>query len=192
MARGGGREVKDNSGQDMHDVTKDGAAEARLAADELRRRLIKGGVVAVPVIISLQSGTAWALSNCASASSSNGGALNPRPSQSALVSEFGDFSKSPTYTQQRNRQTVTSLTGIPEEKKTGSGKRNDIQSIVNDFAGSGAGMPYPEGPGESVETGDMIHLIVTNGSCWASYCNGPIKGSHAVTIFNDTSPSVCK
>ena len=38
----------------------------------------------------------------------------------------------------------------------------------------------------------MIHLIVTNGSCWVSYCNGPIKGARAVTIFNDTTPSVCK
>ncbi|MGE0668782.1 MAG: hypothetical protein AB7O49_19675 [Sphingomonadales bacterium] len=177
--------------QDPHDVREDGAADARLAADALRRRLLKTGAVAVPVIISLQSGTAWALSSCASERKGNGKPLNPRPSESTLVSEFGDFKDDPTYTQQRNRQTVTSLTGIPE-KKTGQGRKNDIESIVKDFTGSGAGSPYPEGPGESVETGDMIHLMVTNGSCWVSYCNGPIKGSRAVTIFSDTTPSVCK
>lgn len=179
------------SEQEPHEAREEGAVEARLAADVLRRRLIKTGAVAVPVIISLQSGTAWALSSCASARGSNDKPLNPRPSTSTLNSEFGDFSRNPTSTQQRNRQTVTSLTGIPE-RRTGQGRRNDIQSIVNDFSGSGAGGPYPEGPGESVETGDMIHLIVTNGSCWVSYCNGPIKGARAVTIFNDTTPSVCK
>ncbi len=86
---------------------------------------------------------------------------------------------------------MTSLTGLPE-KKTGQGKKNDIESIVADFTGSGAGSAYPEGPGDSVETGDMIHLMVTNGSCWTSYCAGPIKGQRAVTIFSDTTPSVCK
>ncbi len=179
------------SEQETHDVPDEGAAEARRAADMLRRRLIKTGVAAVPVIISLQSGTAWALSSCASQTGKGGKAVNPRPSTSTLISEFGDFSKDPTSTQQRNRQTVTSLTGIPE-KKNGSGRRNDIESIVNDFTGSGAGSPYPEGPGDSVETGDMIHLMVSNGSCWVSYCAGPIKAQRAVSIFSDTTPSVCK
>ncbi len=178
------------SEQESHDIRDDGAVAARLAADGLRRRLIKTGMAAVPVIISLQSGTAWALSSCASERGSDRNALNPRPTTSTLTSEFGNFSKTPSSTQQRNRDLVTSLTGIPEKK---SGKNtNDIESIVKDFVGSGAGSPYPEGPGDSVETGDMIHLMVTNGSCWTSYCAGPIKGTRDVYIYNDTTPSVCK
>ncbi len=168
--------------QDAHEIRPDSGAESREAANQLRRKLIKTGVVAVPVIISLQSGTAWALSSCAS--------KLKRPSNSQLENMFGDFDDGPTSTQRRNRETVTSLTGIPEKKK---GKdRNDIQSIVNDFSGSGARQTYPNGPGDSVETGDMIHLMVTNGSCWTSYCTGPIKRTRDVYIYNDTSPSVCK
>ena len=178
------------SEQEPHDVRDEGAATARLAADVLRRRLIKTGVAAVPVIISLQSGTAWALSSCASERGSDKKALNPRPTSATLTNEFGNFSKTPSSGQQRNRDLVTSLTGIPEKK---SGKNsNDIESIIKYFAGSGAGSPYPEGPGDSVETGDMIHLMVTNGSCWTSYCAGPIKGTRDVYIYNDTTPSVCK
>ncbi|MEN3951491.1 hypothetical protein [Iodidimonas sp. SYSU 1G8] len=170
------------SEQDTHEIRQDSGAESREAANQLRRKIIKTGVVAVPVIISLQSGTAWALSSCAS--------KLKRPSTSQLDSTFGDFSKDPTSTQRRNRETVTSLTGIPEKKK---GKdRHDIESIVNDFSGSGAGRSYPNGPGDSVETGDMIHLMVTNGSCWTSYCSGPIKRTRDVSIYNNTSPSVCK
>ena len=172
------------SEQESHDIREEGAVEARLAADVLRRRLIKTGVAAVPVIISLQSGTAWALSSCA-------GTTN-RPTKAQLINRFGSFtgSSQPTAAQLQNQQLVTSLTGIPD-KVPGSGA-NDIESIVKGFTGTSGGLPYPSGPGDSVETGDMIHLIVTNGSCWTSYCAGPIKHTHDVTIFSDTTPSVCK
>jgi hypothetical protein len=162
----------------------------REAADALRRRLLKGGAAVVPVIISLQSGTAWAISSCASARGPGGGPLVKRPTQSQLVGAFGDFAGSPTESQLRNREAVTSLTGLPAERP---GKApNDIEYVVRNFSGSGGGMGFPEGPGDSVESGDMIHLMVTNGSCWTSYCNGPIKGTRDVYIYNDTSPSVCK
>lgn len=172
------------SEQEPHEAREEGAVEARLAADVLRRRLIKTGAVAVPVIISLQSGTAWAISSCA-------GTTN-RPTKAQLISKFGSFTGpgGPTAAQLQNRQLVTSLTGIPD-KVAGSGT-NDIESIVKGFSGTSGGLPYPSGPGDSVETGDMIHLIVTNGSCWTSYCAGPIKGTSNVTIFSDTTPSVCK
>jgi hypothetical protein len=173
------------SDQESQENREDGGAEARLAADLLRRRLLKTGVAAVPVIISLQSGTAWAVSSvCASN-------IN-RPTKAQLEAAFSDFKGSgqATATQLANQQLVTSLTGLPD-KAPGSGT-NDIESIVKNFVGSSGGMKYPTGPGESVETGDMIHLIVTNGSCWTSYCNGPINGTHNVTIFSNTTPSVCK
>lgn len=171
------------SEQESHEIRDEGAAQARHAANVLRRRLIKTGVAAVPVIISLQSGTAWALSSCASTAQ--------RPTTGQLHTAFGDFTGNHgvTATQTQNRQLVTSLTGIPE-KQPGSGV-NDIESIVKGFSGSSGGLSFPDGPGDTVETGDMIHLMVTNGSCWTSYCNGPIK-SHAVTIFSNTTPSVCK
>ncbi|MBI1182064.1 MAG: hypothetical protein GC201_16080 [Alphaproteobacteria bacterium] len=162
------------------------AAQSREAADQLRRRLLKTGAAAVPVIISLQSGTAWALSSCASAKETG----VKRPTRSQLVQEFGDFSSDPNSTQLANRQTVQALTGI-KAKKGGKNNYNDIESIVNNFTGSGGGYPYPEGPGESVETGDMIHLMVTNGSCWTSYCTGPIRNTRDVYIYSDTNPSVC-
>lgn len=172
------------SDQESHEAREEGAVDARRAADVLRRRLVKTGVVAVPVIISLQSGTAWALSTCAG--------TKTRPTSAQLISKFGSFTGpgSPTAAQIQNQQLVTSLTGIPA-KVSGSGT-NDIESIVKGFSGTSGGLPYPSGPGDSVETGDMIHLIVTNGSCWTSYCAGPIKGTHDVTIFADTTPSVCK
>lgn len=171
--------------QDVHEIRPDSGAESREAANQLRRKIIKTGVVAVPVIISLQSGTAWALSTCAT--------KLKRPTQSQLVAAFGEFTagdKDVTATQARNRQFVTGLTGIPE-KQPGSGV-DDIESIVKGFSGTASGREYPGGPGDSVETGDMIHLMVTNGSCWTSYCNGPIKRTRDVYIYNDTSPSVCK
>lgn len=172
------------SEQETHDVPDEGAAEARRAADMLRRRLIKTGVAAVPVIISLQSGTAWALSSCASTAK--------RPTKSQLEAAFGDFTgnKQVTATQAQNRQLVTNLTGIVD-KQPGTGV-NDIESIVKGFSGTGGGLSFPDGPGDSVETGDMIHLMVTNGSCWVSYCAGPIKAQRSVSIFSDTTPSVCK
>lgn len=172
------------SEQESHEARGEGAVEARRAADMLRRRLLKTGAAAVPVIISLQSGTAWAISSCA-------GTTN-RPTKAQLVSKFGSFTGpgSPTATQLQNQALVTSLTGLPD-KASGSGQ-NDIESIVKGFSGTSGGYPYPSGPGDSVETGDMIHLIVTNGSCWTSYCAGPIKGSRNVAILSDTTPSVCK
>jgi hypothetical protein len=174
------------SEQHPDDIQDQDAAQSREAADQLRRRLLKTGAAAVPVIISLQSGTAWALSSCASTPATG----VKRPTRSQLINQFGDFTKSPNSTQQLNRQTVTSLTGI-KDKKGGKNNYNDIESIVQNFSGSGGGFRYPEGPGESVETGDMIHLMVTNGSCWTSYCNGPIRGTRDVYVYSDTSPSVC-
>ena len=45
---------------------EDTASKAQKSANRLRRQIVKAGAVAVPTIISLQSGTAWAISSCAS------------------------------------------------------------------------------------------------------------------------------
>ena len=92
------------SEQESHEARDEGAAQARRAADVLRRRLVKTGIAAVPVIISLQSGTAWAISSCA-------GTTN-RPTQAQLISKFGSFTGpgGPTAAQLQNQQLVTCYT----------------------------------------------------------------------------------
>jgi len=171
------------------------------ATNDLRRKLLKAGAAAVPAIVSLQSGTAWALSSCAS--------RIDRPSVSDINSYFGSFrSGPPNSTQQDHRDFVTSMTGLPEYGG-GDGKKsskhgddddnycskddnpNDLQTIICDCDAPGVGT-YPDGGyNNDVEPCEVVHLLATNGSCWTSYCNGPINGTMDVVINNDTTPSVC-
>lgn len=130
------------------------------SADRLRRRLLKAGVAAVPTMISLQSGTAWALSNCATRSMTY-----DLPTTTEVNDAFGNPS-AVTPAQQGNRDLVTAVTTINDA---------DITSIVTGFTGANANNQYPEGPLEEVEEADVMYLLVTNGSCWTSYCAGPVQ-----------------
>ena len=123
----------------------------------------------MPFIVSLQSGTAWALSSCASNIS--------RPSNGNMTSTFGPPG-SPNSSQQENRDFVESVTGISDA---------DIATALSNFTpGSGN---YPKEGG--VQAAEIMHLLVTNGSCWVSYCGGPVSGTNDVTITDDTTPSSC-
>ena len=137
---------------------EDTVSEAQESANRLRRQIVKAGAVAVPTIISLQSGTAWAISSCASRGVTE-------PTVGTVTTEFGLSSDPPSAAQQGNRDLVTAVTGIPDV---------DIDTIVTSFAGTNSGMNYPEGPA-TVEDGDIIHLLVTNGSCWTSFCASSIS-----------------
>lgn len=139
-------------------------ADAQASANRLRRHILKAGAAAVPTIISLQSGTAWALSSCAS----RGETL---PTVGDMNTTFGNPNAA-TQDQTDARDRVTSLTG-------GVIDDADISSIVTGFSPSGVGN-YPEGM--SVNDGDVIYLAATNSSCWTSFCAGPIaKGAVGYT-----------
>lgn len=123
-------------------------------------------------MISLQSGTAWAISSCAS--------RLDRPNSGAINSTFG--TNNPNTSQQQNRDFVESVTDVTQAS---------ITSALDAF-GPLAGN-YPDGDmGTEVQRAEIMHLLVTNGSCWASYCAGSINSMDApVTIENDSSPSFC-
>ena len=154
------------SDRDEMTESQEAATEARESADRLRRQLVKAGAAAVPTIISLQSGTAWAISSCASRGVNE-------PTSAQVSAEFGLSSDPPSASQQGNRNLVTSVTGIPD---SGAGS---IDTIVSGATNTNAGNPFPEMG--SVEDSDVIYLLVTNGSCWTSFCAGPV-GNGDVTI----------
>ena len=161
--------------------------DSRESADRLRRRIIKAGAVAVPTIISLQSGTAWALSSCASRGrllptqedlgdgTGNASAQPPPPAFEGFGDDNGVWGPVPApNTQQRaNRDFVISAT-------SGQITDGDIQTFVT-TPGSTTGdgvSNYPESG--SVQDGDVIFLAAANPSCWTSFCNGPV-GTGAVS-----------
>ncbi len=138
------------------------------ATNALRRKLLKGGGAALPVMISLQSGTAWAISSCASEIS--------RPSNGNMTSTFGP-SNNPN---DNNRDLVESITGI---------SRSDIDDAIDDDF-SAAGGDYPESAPDDIQQAEVMHLFVTNGSCWVSFCDGPVDIG-GVTFSDSITPDAC-
>ena len=163
-------------------------------ADNLRRKILKAGAASLPAIVSLQSGTAWALSSCAS-----------RPEmERPTVTEIRELFSNAT-----NREFVYSVTDIPigglgggsgddagalcptGDDDGGAPAANTLEAIICECTASNDGDPYPETSGaDNPEACEIVHLLVTNGSCWASYCNGPIA-FEPISITNNTDPSVC-
>ena len=151
--------------------TEDSVENAQEAAGRLRRRIIKAGVVAVPTIISLQSGTAWALSSCAS----RGRIL---PSQADLINGTGTGTPSiPGGFIGFGQRGGVGVTSDQEDVRTAlisrtSGQITDAQiDAIIGSAGAGGGS-YPETG--SVNDEDVIFLAAANPSCWTSFCAGPI------------------
>ena len=153
---------------------KQGGRDRIEATDALRRRLLKASAAAVPAIVSLQSGTAWALSSCADNITGAGA--------STIRTDLGD-----------NRDLIASVTGIDtsgggDDTDCDDASDSELDTIICNCDGDNAGGPYPAGPADTVEDCEVLHLLVTNGSCWSSYCNGPI-GVGDVTI--DGNQDVC-
>ena len=139
------------------------------ATSALRRKLLKGGGAALPVMISLQSGTAWAISSCASEIS--------RPSSGDMTSIFGP-SGNPN---DARRDLVETITGI---------SRSDIDDAIdNDFTPAGGN--YPEAGPDDIQQAEVMHLFVTNGSCWVSFCDGPVDNG-GVTFSDMITPDACE
>ncbi|MFN3233136.1 MAG: hypothetical protein ACE363_13415 [Alphaproteobacteria bacterium] len=168
--------------------TTDKKTDADVASNALRRKLLKAGGAAVPLMVSLQSGTAWAISSCADNIA--------RPDASDLGDIFGIIAGDSTV-KQNNRDFVSSVTGLPVGPVSGDddcddddSDPNDLQTLICECDGLSTVGNYPAA-NDSVEACEVTHLLVTNASCWASYCDGPLSGSGSVAIDNDTTPSVC-
>lgn len=145
-----------------------GAETSRPAAtaDAVRRKLLKTGAMGVPVAVSLQSGTAWAISTCALRAT--------RPTETAVDTALGD---------PQNRATITGVTGITDAQ---------ITTIVSEASALAPGAPFPE-VGGTVHSGEVLWLMVNNttgGSCWTSYCEGSILTGD-VNVTGTASNSVC-
>lgn len=124
--------------------------------DALRRRLLKAGG-AIPVMISLQSGAAWAVSTCASQLA--------RPEKTTVTATLSDSD---------NKAMIDSVTGI------GSGQ---LTGVLNSYIGYN---PFGTYGDDEIHSAEVLHLLVTNGSCWASYCD-----TNSSNIVGAQSGQVC-
>jgi len=115
------------------------------------------GAVSIPLVVSLQSGTAWAISTCATRIS--------RPSDEQVDAALTD----PT-----NIASITNTTGIGT---------NGIAKIVEAYNEMDGGQPFPESG--VVDSGEVLWLMMdtsSGGSCWASFCDNALANGDIVVV----------
>jgi hypothetical protein len=138
---------------------------AHASADDIRRKILKMGAVGLPLVVSLKSGTAWAVSTCATQIS--------RPTDEQIDAALSD----PT-----NIATITNTTTI---------NTVNIAKIVEDYNEVDAGQPFPDSG--VVDSGEVLWLLLntgSGGSCWASFCNNAIETGDIIVV-GKSSNQVC-
>ena len=133
-----------SEGIDNRDKTGATGDDARSTTDEVRRKLLKAGAIGIPVAVSLQSGTAWAISNCASRLDSG------RPTAGEVSSALDTI---------QNRALIMEVTGISDA---------DITTIISETLTVGGAFPEVG----SVQPGEVLWLLVNStsgGSCWTYF-----------------------
>jgi hypothetical protein len=176
MATGEGPRPQAAMGHDMTESASDKELAASKSAGvpttesiapsgEVRRKLLQAGAIGMPVAISLQSGTARAISTCTTNIT--------RPTESQVNAALSDSS---------NISAITAATGL------NSGQINAIKNQTNALD---PGAPFPES--SSVHSSEVLWLMVnttSGGSCWTSYCANSID-SGDVTVVGAFSSAVC-
>lgn len=134
------------------------------AADSIRRKLIKAGAIGIPVTITLQSGTAWAASTCAT--------RLLRPTDAEVDAALSDPA---------NQATISSSTGLSS---------NSIDKIIQENSAIDPGQAFPETG--IVSSGEVLWLRVNSaagGSCWTSFCDFGV--GNGITVAGHKSGQVC-
>ena len=124
-------------------------ATHREATDTIRRKLIKAGAIGVPLGITMQSSTAWAVSYCATS-------IN-RPTEAVIDAALD-----------ADRALILSSTNLND---------GSIDDIIAEFSALDPGNPFPEVG--SISSGEALWLLVgpPGGSCFASFCDKAIGGT---------------
>ena len=133
-------------------------------ADSIRRKLIKAGAIGMPVTITLQSGTAWAVSTCAT--------RLVRPTDDEVDAALSDPA---------NQSTISSSTGL---------NTTAINKIIQENSAIDPGQPFPETG--VVSSGEVLWLRVNSaagGSCWTSFCSFGVN--NGITVSGHKSNQVC-